>query len=113
MKPASIRVILGWQEGREYSITKDLTVLGRDESVDILLLRDMAVAKRHALLQREGPRFSLQRLDAPLQDLRVNDRPVDDHSDVQHGDRIQLGATVIRFLTRQGPSPQPSAAAKS
>jgi len=101
MKPAAVRVVLGWQEGREYSVTKEQTVLGRDEAVDVLLLRDRAVAKRHALLRRDGPRFWLQRLDAPPQDLRVNDRPIDDQVEVRDGDRIQLGSTVIRFLSRQ------------
>jgi hypothetical protein len=101
MKPAAVRVVLGWQEGREYSVTKEQTVLGRDEAVDILLLRDMAVAKRHALLRRDGPRFLVERLDAPPQDLRVNDRPVDEHAELHHGDRLQLGATVLRFLSRQ------------
>ena len=103
MKPAAVRVVLGWQEGREYSVTKEQTVLGRDEAVDILLLRDMAVAKRHALLRRDGPRYWLQRLDAPPQDLRVNDVPVDDQVELHHGDRVQLGATVLRFLLRTSP----------
>jgi hypothetical protein len=100
LKPAAIRVILGWQEGREYPVVKERTLLGRDESADILLLRDMAVAKRHALLHRNGPRFWLQRLDATPQDTRVNDAAVEGELPLTHGDRIQLGATVIRFLDR-------------
>ncbi|MBL8821454.1 MAG: FHA domain-containing protein [Planctomycetia bacterium] len=97
MKPAALRVLQGWHEGREYAIVNERTVLGRDEAVDILLLRDMAVMKRHALLRRDGQRYWLQRLDGPSQDTRVNDQLVNDQLELQNGDRIQLGATVVRF----------------
>lgn len=100
LKPAAIRVVRGWHEGREYPIVKERTVLGRDEAVDILLLRDMAVVKRHALLKREGARYMLQRLEGTPQDTRVNEQVVNDQLEVQNGDRIQLGATVVRFQFR-------------
>jgi len=100
LKPAAIRVVQGWHEGREYPIVKERTVLGRDEAVDILLLRDMAVVKRHAILRREGPRYWLQRLEGPPQDTRVNEQVVNDQLEVKHNDRIQLGATVVRFQHR-------------
>src|SRR5205807_8763449 len=58
-QPASVKVIRGWQEGREYSLLKADNVLGRDEAADIALFRDMRVEKRHALIQREGNRFVL------------------------------------------------------
>ncbi len=102
MKPAAIRIVLGWQEGREHPVVKERTILGRDEAADILLLRDMAVAKRHAALCREGTRFVLQRLDGPVSDTRINDHTVDDRHQLQHGDKIQLGSTVARFLYRTG-----------
>jgi hypothetical protein len=100
MKPAAVRIVQGWHEGREYPVVKERTILGRDEAVDILLLRDMAVAKRHAALRRDGERFLLQRMEGPAQDTRINDRVIDDQGPLQDGDRIQLGATVIRFLLR-------------
>lgn len=100
LKPAAIRVVRGWQEGREYPIVKEKTLLGRDEAVDILLLRDMAVVKRHAILRREGPRYWLQRLEGSPQDTRVNEQVVNDQLEVQNGDRIQLGATVVRMVLR-------------
>ncbi|MFO0814553.1 MAG: FHA domain-containing protein [Gemmatales bacterium] len=101
LKPAAIRVVQGWHEGREYSVVKERTLLGRDEAVDILLLRDMAVMKRHAILKRDGGRYWLQRLDGSAQDTRVNDQVVNDQMEVQNGDRIQLGATVIRMVLKR------------
>jgi hypothetical protein len=43
LKPASVKILRGWREGREFSILKRETTLGRDERADILLLRDMKV----------------------------------------------------------------------
>lgn len=100
LKPAAIHVVQGWQEGREYPIVKEKTVLGRDEAVDILLLRDMTVVKRHALLRRDGPRYWLERLDGSPQDTRVNDQMVHEQHAVLQGDRIQLGATIVKMVLR-------------
>ncbi|HMO34942.1 MAG TPA: FHA domain-containing protein [Gemmatales bacterium] len=97
-KPATLRILQGWHEGREYPIIKDRTVLGREETVDILLLRDMAVMKQHALLKRSSDRFFLQRLHGSPQDTRVNDVLVEDEIEIKTGDRIQLGATTLRFI---------------
>lgn len=104
LKPAAIRVVQGWHEGREYPLVKDRTVLGRDEAVDILLLRDMAVVKRHAMLCRDGKRYLLQRLEGSPQDTRVNEQIVQDQHEVQHGDKIQLGSTVVRMVMKQANS---------
>lgn len=100
LKPASIRVVQGWHEGREYPLVNDRTVMGRDEAVDILLLRDMAVVKRHAILRREGKRFLLQRLEGSPQDTRVNEQIVQDQLEVHNGDRIQLGSTIVRMVMK-------------
>src|SRR5207237_781127 len=53
LQPASVRVLRGWQEGREYALLKPDNVLGRDEHADIALFRDMQVEKRHAVIQRD------------------------------------------------------------
>ncbi|MBY0232603.1 MAG: FHA domain-containing protein, partial [Gemmataceae bacterium] len=38
-QPANVRVLRGWQEGREYPLDKDASTLGRDEHSDIALFR--------------------------------------------------------------------------
>ena len=40
-QPASVKVMRGWQEGREYALDKNDILLGRDEHADIALFRDM------------------------------------------------------------------------
>ncbi|HXG09105.1 MAG TPA: FHA domain-containing protein [Gemmataceae bacterium] len=111
MQPASLKVLRGWQEGREYPLEKANNVLGRDEHADIALFRDMKIEKRHAIIQREENRFILVNNQAPPEYTRVNDLPVPYTIDLKDGDRIQLGDVVLRFQLRaaqvRAPSPPP------
>jgi hypothetical protein len=99
-QPASLRVLRGWQEGREYPLVKTENLLGRYEGADIALFRDMKVEKRHAIIRREGRRFVLQGQDGPPDQTRVNDEPVTRLRDLRDGDRIQLGSILLRFQAR-------------
>jgi hypothetical protein len=99
-QPASVRVLRGWQEGREYPLEKPASVLGRHEHADIALFRDMKVAKRHAFIKRLGERYVLENNGSPPEHTRVNDAPVAGSLDLQDGDRIQLGDVVLRFQLR-------------
>ena len=58
-QPASVKVLRGWQEGREYPLDRPESLLGRDEHADIALFRDMKVEKKHAYIKRVGPKFLL------------------------------------------------------
>jgi hypothetical protein len=99
-QPASVKVIRGWQEGREYPLEKNDNLLGRDEHADIALFRDMQVEKKHAYIQRDGPRYVLVNNGAPPEATLVNGEPVSRDCDLQDGDRIQLGNVVLRFQLR-------------
>jgi hypothetical protein len=99
-QPASVRVLRGWQEGREYPLHKTDNLLGRDEHADIALFRDMKVEKRHAIIQRDGERYVLVNNEAPPESTRVNGAQVPGCCDLHDGDRIQLGNVVLRFQLR-------------
>jgi hypothetical protein len=99
-QPASVKVVRGWQEGREYALLKTDNVLGRDEAADIALFRDMRVERRHALIQREGNRFVLLNNESPPEQTRVNGDAISTVRNLQDGDRIQLGDIVLRFQMR-------------
>jgi len=99
-QPASVKVLRGWQEGREYPLDKPNNKLGRDEHADIALFRDMRVEKQHALIQRDGPRYLLVNASAPADYTRVNGVPVATYHELHDGDRIQLGQVVLRFQLR-------------
>lgn len=100
LQPASLRVLRGWQEGREYPLDKKQNQLGRDEHADIALFRDMKVEKRHASIEREGQRYILKNRGAPATTTLVNNEPVPDRKELRDGDRIQLGNVLLRFQTR-------------
>jgi Inner membrane component of T3SS, cytoplasmic domain len=113
-QPASVKVMRGWQEGREYGLDKPASLLGRDEHADIALFRDMRVQKKHCYIKRLGERFMLVNNGAPAADTLVNEVPVADSRELQDGDRIQLGNVILRFQTRaavnraRAPRPLPS-----
>jgi len=99
-QPASVRVLRGWQEGREFALDKDATVVGRDEHADIALFRDMKIEKRHVYIRRARGKYFLQNNDAPPQQTRVNGEPIDGERELNDGDRIELGKVVLRFQSR-------------
>jgi Inner membrane component of T3SS, cytoplasmic domain len=99
-QPASVKVLRGWQEGREYPLDKEASLLGRDEHADIALFRDMKVEKKHAHIKREGNAYVLVNNQAPAEWTRVNDEPVAGRCALRDGDRIQLGNVLLRFQAR-------------
>jgi hypothetical protein len=99
-QPASVRVLRGWQEGREYPLDKPASLLGREEHADIALFRDMKVEKRHAYIRRVQERYLLVNNGAPAEQTRVNDENVPQSVELADGDRIQLGNVVLRFQLR-------------
>lgn len=98
--PACVKVMRGWQEGREYPLEKPASLLGREEHADIALFRDMKVEKKHCFIKRVQERYVLVNNGAPPQNTLVNDAPVADSLDLQDGDRIQLGNVLLRFQLR-------------
>jgi hypothetical protein len=99
-QPASVRVLRGWQEGREYPLDKPASLLGREEHADIALFRDMKVEKRHAYIRRVQERYLLVNNGAPADQTRVNEKAVAQSVELADGDRIQLGNVVLRFQLR-------------
>jgi len=75
--------------------------VGRDESADIALFRDMKVEKQHVIIQREGERFLLLNTGAPPEFTRVNDSPVPHLIELHDNDKIQLGNVLLRFQRRE------------
>src|SRR5262245_12553864 len=99
-QPASVRVLRGWQEGREYPLEKPANLLGRAEHADIALFRDMKIEKQHAYIRRANEQYVLVNNGAPAEQTRVNEQPVASSIVLHDGDRIQLGNVVMRFQLR-------------
>jgi Inner membrane component of T3SS, cytoplasmic domain len=97
---ASVRVLRGWQEGREYPLEKPANLLGRAEHADIALFRDMKIEKQHAFIRRVNEQYVLVNNGAPAEQTRVNEQPIPVSIVLHDGDRIQLGNVVMRFQLR-------------
>jgi hypothetical protein len=110
-QPASVKVMRGWQEGREYPLDKPASLLGRDEYADIALFRDMKVEKKHAFIRRMDNRFVLVNNHAPPENTLVNEMPVSQSRELHDGDRIQLGNILLRFQMREAVNRKRSARA--
>jgi Inner membrane component of T3SS, cytoplasmic domain len=99
-QPANIKVMRGWQEGREYALDKAASIIGRDEHADIALFRDMKVEKKHCSIKNANGKYVLVNNGAPPELTLVNDTPVADQRELHDGDRIQLGSVILKFQLR-------------
>lgn len=99
-QPANVKVMRGWQEGREYPLDKPANLLGRDEHADIALFRDMKVEKKHCYIKQISGKYYLINNGAPAAQTLVNEVPVADQRELIDGDRIQLGNIILKFQLR-------------
>lgn len=99
-QPANVKVLRGWQEGREYPLDKPAVLIGREEHADIALFRDMKVEKRHCFIKQESGRYILFNNGAPPEQTLVNEAPIADQIELHDGDRIQLGNIILKFQLR-------------
>jgi hypothetical protein len=98
--PANLKVMRGWQEGREYALDKAACLIGRDEHADIALFRDMKVEKKHCYIKNVNGKYLLINNGAPPEFTLLNDMPVADQRELADGDRIQLGSVILKFQLR-------------
>ncbi|HZO81602.1 MAG TPA: FHA domain-containing protein [Candidatus Binataceae bacterium] len=86
------------REGREYPLTKPVTIIGRAEESDIGLFGDQSVLAHHAIIRREGRNFVV----APAGggQVMVNRRPVAGRQALRSGDRLEVGGTLFIFRER-------------
>lgn len=97
LKQAWVRVLVGKNEGKDYIVSKPLTILGRDERADIPLFADPALAPQHAAIRMERHRHLI--LDGGTQiGTMVNGQRVTEAL-LKDGDMIQLGQ--VRLLFRE------------
>jgi hypothetical protein len=99
-QPANVKVMRGWQEGREYPLEKQANLLGRAEHADIALFRDMKVEKKHAYIKQVDGKYIFFNNGAPPENTLINDTRVSQPCELNDGDRIQLGNILLRFQLR-------------
>jgi len=87
-------VISGQEVGTRRPVDGSLVVIGRDPDVD-LILTDALVSSRHARLEDRGDSWTLVDLGS-TNGTTVNGEKGSEFP-LKHGDKIVLGATVVRF----------------
>lgn len=95
LKQAWVRVLAGRNEGRDYIISKPLTILGRDERADIPLFGDPNLAPQHAAIRLQNGRHVLIDGGTAIGTV-VNGQRVQEQL-LRDGDMIQLGQVRILF----------------
>jgi hypothetical protein len=90
------RLILG-DDGREWSLDRDRSVIGRLSGSEIEV-DDPGASRRHAEIRRHGDEYVVVDLGSTNGTL-VNDSPVSEAT-LEDGDRITIGRTVLEFRRR-------------
>src|SRR5712691_4693056 len=87
-------VIDGPLKGRRIPCAEGEISVGR-ESSNRLPLNDLAVSRRHCVIEKEGDRFHIRDLDS-RNGTFVNGTPVKKRF-LEHGDQIEIGKSVFVF----------------
>jgi type III secretion system (T3SS) inner membrane Yop/YscD-like protein len=86
------------REGREYPLSKTVTIIGRAEESDIGLFGDNTVRAHHAIVRHEGKSFFLSPTGGGQ--VIVNRQPVTGRCALRSGDRVEIGGTLFLFRER-------------
>ncbi|RLB59449.1 MAG: hypothetical protein DRI34_01775 [Deltaproteobacteria bacterium] len=92
-------VLQGEEEGREIELIPDHVTVGRGADND-LVLPDIACSRRHAVFQRQGQTLTIADLGSGNGTV-VNGQRIQE-IELQDGDEIQLGTTVLQLIWPQG-----------
>ncbi|HIE28884.1 TPA: FHA domain-containing protein [Candidatus Poribacteria bacterium] len=102
LKSAWLKVISsGRHEGKEFNITKKITVIGAAERCDIPLFGDAQIAQRHAQIRQDKNKFWLEEISNQNNSF-VNQQLITVPKLLNHGDTIQLGQTKLLFNYPKG-----------
>jgi pSer/pThr/pTyr-binding forkhead associated (FHA) protein len=97
---ASARLVIcnGGFEGMEYELSSEETLIGRNPTTDVTLL-DENISREHAIIlfDESTGAHTIEDLQS-TNGTKVNGKGVRSH-ELQHGDEIQIGHTVFRFLS--------------
>jgi two-component system, cell cycle response regulator len=96
---AYLVTIAGIRVGEMFKLTKEETVLGRSDDVDLRLI-DEGVSRRHAIVTLQDGRVILKDLGS-VNGTYCNGHRISDDRVLDDGDKISLGGTTILKFTYQ------------
>jgi hypothetical protein len=95
--PALVVRAGGGRAGESFFPSGERTLIGRSPECDVFL-DDVTVSRKHAVLVREGDRYSLEDLGS-LNGTFLNRRRIE-KAEVEDGDELQIGKYRLTFLQR-------------
>ena len=101
MKPR-LAAITGKLKDTVISMNEGPVLIGRQTGAS-LRIRNAAVSRRHAVIEKDGDRFVIADLDS-RNGTFVNDMPVK-RCELHHGDRVQIGESQFFFLLEDSDEP--------
>lgn len=100
LKSAWLKVISsGPLEGKEFSLTKPETVIGRDDRYDVGLFGDPKVLPRHAEIRHKNGSFVLT--SAAGSQVSVNDRAVSSEQILSNNDVVRIASFTLLFREKK------------
>ncbi len=100
LREAWLLVEAGFRRGREVPLNKAEITLGRAESCDVGLFGDAGVSGLHARILRQGGRYLIADAGSAGGTF-VNDVEIQGPTPLRSGDRIRMGASLLRFRERR------------
>ncbi len=97
-RQAWVRLVLGRNEGKEWPIDNDQTLIGRDERAHIPLMGDMNVAPLHAIIFKQGSQYVVQDQGTAIGVGWNGQRVPTAH--LSPGDTFQVGSHNLQFLMK-------------
>ena len=97
MKPR-LAAITGKLKDTVIAMTEGPVLIGRQTGAN-LRIRNAAVSRRHAIIERDGDKYIIADLDS-RNGTFVNDMPVT-RCELHHGDRVQIGESQFFFLIEE------------
>jgi len=101
MKPR-LASITGKLKDTVIPMTEGPVLIGRQNGAN-LRIRNAAVSRRHAMIEKEGDRYVIADLDS-RNGTFVNNIPVK-RCELRHGDRVQIGESEFFFLVEESEEP--------
>ena len=95
----ALNVLSGPLEGREYRLTNELYMIGRDPESDIVI-DQREVSRKHAKIVRMASEYLLTDLTS-ANGVYVNNLKLERHV-LAHGDVFQIGSCVFQFVWDRG-----------
>jgi Inner membrane component of T3SS, cytoplasmic domain len=98
-----LEILSGGMAGKQFILYNQQTTIGADAGCQVTLIKDPAIAPRHALLTRSASGLTVRSVD-PASPALVNGQPVHEHL-LADSDMLQLGLSMLRYRSKASSAP--------